>query len=58
MVLTSWLVISVIFNFFAACFRVALRGLLGSTGMLASRLAGFSMMTGIFEHPSPIEPQP
>jgi hypothetical protein len=52
MVLTSWLVVSVIFNFFAARFRVALRGLLGGTGMLASRLAGFSMMTAILGIPA------
>jgi hypothetical protein len=52
MVLTSWLVDSVIFNFFVACFRVVLCGLLDGTGMLASRLAGFSTMTGILGTPA------
>jgi hypothetical protein len=40
-------VVSVIFNFLAARFRVALHGLLGRTRMLASRLAGFSTITGM-----------
>jgi hypothetical protein len=52
MVLTSWLVVSVIFNFFVVRFHIALRGLLGGTGMLASRLACFSMMIGIFGIPA------
>jgi hypothetical protein len=41
MALTSWLVVSEIFNFLVARFRTMLRGFLGSTGRLASRLAGF-----------------
>jgi hypothetical protein len=40
--------VSVIFNFFTACFLTMLRGFLGGTGILASRLVGFSTMTGMF----------
>jgi hypothetical protein len=36
-----------IFNFLAACFHATLRDFFGGTGMLASRLAGLSTMTGM-----------
>jgi hypothetical protein len=55
MVLTPWLVVSVILNFFMAHIRVALRSLLGGTGMLASWLAGFSMMTEILGIPARLD---
>jgi hypothetical protein len=40
--LTSWDVVSVTFNFLATRLRATLRGLLGGTGKLASRLVGRS----------------
>jgi hypothetical protein len=49
--LTSWAVDAVTFSFLAACFRATLRGLLGGAGMLASKLAGLSMMRGISGSP-------
>jgi hypothetical protein len=48
---TSWLVDSVISNFLAARFRATLRGLLIDAGMLASRLAGLSSMSGTLGRP-------
>jgi hypothetical protein len=48
---TSWLVDSVIFNFLVERFCATLRGLLGGTGMLASRLADLSTMRGTLGRP-------
>jgi hypothetical protein len=42
-VLTSYLVASDNFNFFMTRFRATLRGFLGGTGKLSSRLDGFSV---------------
>jgi hypothetical protein len=44
---TPFTVPTVIFKFLTARFHATLRGLLGGAGMLASRLAGFSTMTGM-----------
>jgi hypothetical protein len=49
--LTSWAADSVIFSILPACFRATLRGLLNGMGMLASRLAGLSMIRGILGSP-------
>jgi hypothetical protein len=49
--LTSWEVVAVTFNFLATRFRATLRGLLGSAGRLASRLAGGSSTRGMLGSP-------
>jgi hypothetical protein len=45
--LTSWDVVSVIFNFLATGLRATLHGLLGGAGRLASKLVGGSSMRDI-----------
>jgi hypothetical protein len=48
---TSWLVVSVIFNFLAERFHTTLCGLLDGGGIIALRLAGFSTVTGMLGKP-------
>jgi hypothetical protein len=49
--LTTWAIVSVTFRFLATRFRATLRGFLGGTGKLASRLVGLSSMRGIWGSP-------
>jgi hypothetical protein len=49
--LTSWAVDAVTFRFLVTHFRATLCGLLGGTGMLASKLAGLSTIRGISGSP-------
>jgi hypothetical protein len=46
--LTSWAVVSVTFNFLATCFSVTLRGFLGGSGRLVSKLVGLSSIKGMW----------
>jgi hypothetical protein len=48
---TSWEVISVTFSFLVIRFRTILRGPLGGTGRLASKLLGGSSMRGVWGSP-------